>query len=123
MAATISTSVSPEDIWMIKNAAFERFIGLVMSRYPDDKELSEQLKMANITNGVSLDLLNKNAQELAPRLAMALRTIASEVASGGLMLFDEGEESGQEMGIRYQKAFAELVAILDRWKPLGIHED
>lgn len=110
MAVTISTSSSPDDVWMAQNAVFSTFAGLVTARYSDDEEVVSQVELAEAMNGVSLDVLYEEDPELAVRLRRAFHTVAKDVEHG-----KDWASGGANTEI--QTLFANLAKLLERFGP------
>ncbi len=110
MAVTISTSSSPEDVWMAQNAVFSTFASLVTTRFSDDEEVVSQVELAEAMNGVSLDVLYEDDSEVAIRLRRAFQTVAKDVEQG--KNWSSGEANSE-----IQSLFANLTKLLERFDP------
>ena len=114
MSCTISISSEPCDIWIVNNRKFRRFAALMIEKFGNDSEIIFQVELAEVLNGISLDMLWEEQPQLAVRLAMAFSETAKEIVEQGIGSEDGYESPGNEA--LYRDAFTELIALIERFQ-------
>lgn len=114
MTVALSTSSAPKDVWVIQRDLFAALAKQVIDREATDHALVEQLHLAEVTNGLALDILSAEQPALALRVRDALRRTAVEIAHGHCVL-PHADLLRPAAQASLQAKFAELVAVLDRF--------
>jgi len=117
MSYLISTADSIDCSWKMNNRVSEWFIDIAKDRFCHDADVAEQLRVSFYINGLALDCLFEKNPELALRCRDALRVVAEEVAEGSWQYIDLSEDAPPHDEAAFRERFAELSALLDRWRP------
>lgn len=107
MTIAISISPAPDDIWAIQDGIYELVLESVQQRFLVDPEVVEQVYLAQVTNGVALDLLYRNEGTLALRVRDALKSVAEELGNNPELIAEA----------RVRDALLGLVKMLERFAP------
>jgi len=116
MSVSISISECEQDVFWLNNDWFRRFSALLELQL-ENEAVKEQLHLAESFNGVCLEQLSKEKDELAIELAKAFLTGARSITSGESLetLFDESPQATPEDRESAKEHFLQLENLMLRF--------
>jgi len=113
MTILISIGRKKEEIWTIQSWIYRWLVRLIENKYPNEKDVIEDLKMGEIFNGTSLDLTAKDNLELAKKTSTIVKETALEIASGKHVLVDDDGNPDPDSQEQVERLFAKLAKMLE----------
>ncbi len=110
--AVIGFSDKPEEIWCVAGWAFRQVLDDVISQYPGDSEMADEIAQSKAYSGLSVDLLEP---ELAARITSAIMRVTTDVLSGAIRSGIHDQPYGDAKTVeQYREGLQQLLEAIPR---------
>lgn len=111
MSCIVSVGNLEDQAWMVSNSIYSWFVKLLVSRAAEQR-IASRLALSEAFSGITLQALVVEDEEFARQIAVLVRGVAGEVASGRHSLSGIGSQVSE---VDARESFSRLHRMLDAW--------